>query len=58
VDEAGTALPQVIEWFKSKGLDLSSAEEYLPSYDDVFVKLIEDYRANTMTYTQDNGDSA
>ncbi|NLC29550.1 MAG: hypothetical protein GX773_03745, partial [Chloroflexi bacterium] len=58
VDEAGTALPQVIEWFKSKGLGLSSAEEYLPPYDDVFVKLIEDYRANTMTHEQDNGDSA
>ncbi len=58
VDEAGTALPQVIEWFKSKGLDLSSAEEYLPPYDDVFVKLIEDYRAKTMTPKQENGDSA
>jgi len=58
VDEASTALPQVIDWFTSNGLELSSAEEYLPAYDDVFVKLIEDYRANNMTPTQNTGDSA
>lgn len=58
VDEASAALPQVIDWFTSNGLDLSSAEEYLPPYDDVFVKLIEDYRANNMTTTLDTGDPA
>jgi ABC-2 type transport system ATP-binding protein len=55
VDEASTSLPQVIEWFNTNGLELSSAEEYLPPYDDVFVKLIEDYRANNMTPTLDTG---
>lgn len=58
VDEASTALPQVIDWFKSNGLDLPSAEEYLPPYDDVFVKLIEDYRANNITNTLNTGDPA
>ena len=38
--------------------ELSSAEEYLPAYDDVFVKLIEDYRANNTTSTQNTGDQA
>jgi len=46
VDDASTALPQVIEWFKSHELELHSAEQFFPPYDDVFVKLIEDYRAN------------
>lgn len=58
VDEASTALPQVINWFKSNGLDLLSAEEYLPPYDDVFVKLIEDYHANNMITRLDTGDPA
>ncbi len=58
VDEASTALPQVIDWFKSNGLDLPSAEEYLPPYDDVFVKLIEDYHANNIITTLDMGASA
>lgn len=58
VDKASTALPQVFDWFKSNELELSSAEEYFPPYDDVFVKLIEDYRANNMNEGLNTGVSA
>jgi ABC-2 type transport system ATP-binding protein len=55
VDEAATALPQVMEWFKNKELALQSAEQYFPPYDDVFVKLIEDYRSNIETPAENGG---
>jgi len=41
VDEASTALPQLLEWFRSKQLAIESASEFIPPFDDVFVILIE-----------------
>jgi len=58
VDDASTALPQVLDWFKSHGQELHSAEQYFPPYDDVFVKLIEDYRANNPASMPNTGDPA
>lgn len=52
VDEASTALPQVMEWVNGHNLELETAEQFFPPYDDVFVKLIEDYRANYETGDQ------
>lgn len=42
VDEANTAIPPVVEWARQNNLELESVGEYLPPYDDVFVKLVRD----------------
>jgi ABC-2 type transport system ATP-binding protein len=41
VAEASTAIPSLFKWFQQKETALESVEEYLPPFDDVFVKLIE-----------------
>lgn len=40
VEEASTALPRIIELFAARNLELDAAEEYVPSFDDVFVELV------------------
>jgi ABC-2 type transport system ATP-binding protein len=42
VDDAGVAIPAVVKWLKDRGIDVATVEEYVPPFDDVFVKLIED----------------
>lgn len=44
VDDAATATPYLVEYFKDRRKSVNSVENYLPSYDDVFVKLIEKHR--------------
>jgi ABC-2 type transport system ATP-binding protein len=46
VDDDATAIPYLVEYFKDRRQSISSVEGYYPSYDDVFVKLIEKHRAN------------
>lgn len=41
VDEASTAIPQLIEWANQHNLEIESIEESVPNFDDVFVKIIE-----------------
>lgn len=41
VDEAKTAIPQLIEWANQNNLAVESIEESMPNFDDVFVKIIE-----------------
>ncbi len=41
VDEANTAMPQLIEWARHNNLQIESIGEYLPPFDDVFVKLVK-----------------
>jgi ABC-2 type transport system ATP-binding protein len=41
VAEAGTAIPRLVEWSQHEDLTLESIEEYLPPFDDVFVKLVQ-----------------
>jgi ABC-2 type transport system ATP-binding protein len=41
VDQASTAIPRLFPWSQEEDLDLESVDEYLPPFDDVFVKLIE-----------------
>ncbi|MCL7454846.1 MAG: ABC transporter ATP-binding protein [Anaerolineae bacterium] len=41
VDEASTAIPRLVEWSQEEELALKSIGEYLPPFDDVFVKLIQ-----------------
>jgi ABC-2 type transport system ATP-binding protein len=46
VDEASTAMPQLVESFKGERINIETIEEILPPFDDVFVKLIEKENAN------------
>lgn len=46
VDDAAIATPYLLDHFHNRRKEISSIESYLPSYDDVFVKLIEKHRAN------------
>lgn len=46
VDEASTAMPALLEWSKEVGVEVESIEEFLPPFDDVFVKLIQRFSPN------------
>jgi ABC-2 type transport system ATP-binding protein len=41
VDEASTAIPQILNWCEGQDMSVKSVEEYLPPFDDVFVELIK-----------------
>lgn len=45
VDDAGTALPEVVEAIRQGGGDVASASEARPSFDSVFATLVERDRA-------------
>jgi len=40
VDQASTAVPALVEWAQQQNIKVKSLEEYLPSFDDVFVELV------------------
>ncbi len=42
VDEAATAVMQLVSWCEEQGLGVESVEEYQPPFDDVFVELVKD----------------
>jgi ABC-2 type transport system ATP-binding protein len=44
VDDDATAIPYLLEYFRDRRKSVNSVEGYYPSYDDVFVKLIEKHR--------------
>jgi ABC-2 type transport system ATP-binding protein len=46
VDDAATATPYLVEYFRDRRKTINLVENYLPSFDDVFVKLIEKHRNN------------
>jgi hypothetical protein len=46
VDDAGTALPAVVEAIKSSGTEVESAREVRLSFDDVFAILVKQHEAN------------
>ena len=41
VDDAGTATPAVLEGLAARGVEVTSARENVPSFDDVFATLLE-----------------
>lgn len=41
VDQANTSTPKLMEWANSHSLAIESIGEYLPPFDDVFVRLVE-----------------
>ncbi len=40
VQEASTAIPPLMDWARSNNLGIASINEFLPPFDDVFVKLV------------------
>jgi len=44
VADAATATPYLVEYFRDRRKEINLVEQSLPSYDDVFVKLIEKHR--------------
>lgn len=53
VEEARRAIPELMEWAGERGLPVETAEELLPSYDDVFVELMQRADADDPTRTQE-----
>jgi ABC-2 type transport system ATP-binding protein len=47
VDDAATATPYLVEYFGNRRKSVNSVENYLPSFDDVFVRLIEKHRMDS-----------
>jgi ABC-2 type transport system ATP-binding protein len=41
VSEASTAVPRLVNWCDEQDVEIDSIEEYLPPFDDVFVKLVD-----------------
>lgn len=41
VDDAGTAISLLLEWFQAQKLTVAMMEQKSPSFDDVFIRLIE-----------------
>src|SRR5215212_2756710 len=46
VDEASTAIPELVAAFKGEGVTVETIEQISPPFDDVFVRLIEKETAN------------
>jgi ABC-2 type transport system ATP-binding protein len=46
VEDAGTAMPRIVEWAQGQNISIQSIEEYQPPFDDVFVHLIERLGSN------------
>ncbi len=44
VDDDATAIPYLVEYFRDRNKAINSVESVYPSYDEVFVKLIEQHR--------------
>ncbi len=45
VDEAATVLPALGAWLGERRIEIEMAEEHIPPFDDVFVKIVERHRA-------------
>jgi ABC-2 type transport system ATP-binding protein len=49
VDEASTAIPEIVEALKGEKVNIETIEQISPPFDDVFVRLIEMENANGQT---------
>jgi ABC-2 type transport system ATP-binding protein len=45
VEDAGTAIPELLHWSESKGIEIESISEHVPPFDDVFIKVMQDNQA-------------
>jgi hypothetical protein len=41
VEDAGTTLPRLLEYCQQENITVTAAGEYVPPFDDIFVRLIE-----------------
>jgi ABC-2 type transport system ATP-binding protein len=46
VDEASTAIPEVLSWCGQNGLTVDSVAEFVPPFDDVFVQIVQQETAH------------
>jgi ABC-2 type transport system ATP-binding protein len=46
VQDAATAIPDILEWSRSHNVGIEAVEEYLPPFEDVFVELVKDEASN------------
>jgi ABC-2 type transport system ATP-binding protein len=44
VENASTAIPQLLDWCETQGLNVESVNEFVPPFDDVFVMIMEQVR--------------
>jgi ABC-2 type transport system ATP-binding protein len=44
VDDAGSAIPALIEWCRQQGIDVESCEQRTPDFDEVFVRIVGEER--------------
>jgi ABC-type multidrug transport system ATPase subunit len=40
VDQASTATPELMRWAQQQNIQVQAVEEYMPSFEDVFVELV------------------
>jgi ABC-2 type transport system ATP-binding protein len=52
VEDASIALPKLISWCQAEDIEVTSASEHLPVFDDVFVELIKQE-----TFERENGEA-
>ncbi|MCA9874278.1 MAG: hypothetical protein KC441_11505, partial [Anaerolineales bacterium] len=45
VEEADTAIPQLLHWSENNNVELDTINEFVPPFDDIFVKIMEDETA-------------
>ena len=43
VDDAGTAIPDILHWSEDQGIEIEAIIEQVPPFDDVFVQVMKDY---------------
>jgi ABC-2 type transport system ATP-binding protein len=54
VDEASTAMPQLMRWSEHHDIDIELIEEFVPPFDDVFVELVTRAEAESGHHTEDD----
>lgn len=47
VDDAGTAIPELLHWSESRGINIEAISEHVSPFDDVFIKVMQDNQASS-----------
>ncbi len=46
VEDAATAIPEIVDWCRERQIEVTSVQEYVPEFDDVFVELMKQERGH------------
>jgi len=46
VDDASTAIPELLHWSEARGVEIEAINEHVPPFDDVFIKIMQEEKAN------------